>query len=510
MTPIELAILINRNRAICEEMGAVLQHAAFSPNIKDRLDFSCALFDEQGRLFAQAAHIPVHLGSMAYAMADIVGGVEWQAGDVMVVNDPYLGGTHLPDVTIVSPAFASGELIGFVANRAHHANIGADSPGSMPLSTSLGEEGLVIPPSLMYQAGEPVESTLAMVRELEGSDSFGDFAAQVSANRVGLERLAALVGSVGVDTWRSSIDEINAYGRRLALARLGDIPTGEWHFRDCLDDDGFGNSDIAIDVTLRVDGSGIHVDFEGTSRQVEGNVNCPLSVAAASVFYCFRCLLPDETPPCAGSFSVIDITAPEGCLVNATRPAATAAGNVETSMRIVDAVLGALHQALPDHVPAASQGTMNNVAMGNHERQLPWDYYETICGGTGAHASAHGLSAVHSHMTNTLNTPIESLEMHYPLRVREYSIRRGSGGAGQTRGGDGVVREIEFLDDAEVTLLTDRRSLAPWGIGGAERGQPGRNLLDGEPLPGKCYVRAKGGQVLRIETPGGGGYGPVS
>lgn len=507
MTPIELAILINRNGAICEEMGAVLQHAAFSPNIKDRLDFSCALFDASGRLFAQAAHIPVHLGSMAYAMADIVGGADWQDGDVLVVNDPFLGGTHLPDVTIVCPVFIDGELLAFVANRAHHANIGAEAPGSMPLSSRLEDEGLVIPPSLLYRGGEPVESTLSLVRELEGSDSFGDFAAQISANRVGLERLRALINGIGVERWQTSIREINEYGRRLALARLGDIPGGRWHYRDCLDGDGFGATDIAIEVAITTSDEGVNVDFTGTSDQVPGNVNCPLSVAAAAVFYCFRCLLPAEAPPCAGTFSVVDISAPEGCLVNARRPAATAAGNVETSMRVVDAVLGALHEALPGQIPAASQGTMNNVAMGNHVTQTPWDYYETICGGTGGHARAPGLSAVHSHMTNTLNTPVESLEMHYPLRVREYSIRRQSGGTGQQPGGDGVVREIEFLDDAEVTLLTERRTHAPWGLEGGAPGQPGRNLLDGQALDGKCHVAAKSGQVLRIETPGGGGYG---
>ena len=507
MSPIELAILINRHAAICEEMGAVLQQAAFSPNIKDRLDFSCALFDADGDLFAQAAHIPVHLGSMAYAMGNIVEGFDWQPGDVMVVNDPYLGGTHLPDVTIIIPCFVDGELLGFVANRAHHANIGSDSPGSMPLSRRLEDEGLVIPPALLYQAGEPVEETMAMVRELEGSDTFGDFAAQISASRIGLARLEQLIEATGVAAWRAGIDEINAYGRRLALARLREIPAGIWRFRDVLDDDGFGAERIAIEVAVTVGEAGVAVDFTGTSAQVEGNINCPLSVAAAAVFYCFRCLLPDETPPCAGTFSVIGISAPDGSLVNANRPAATAAGNVETSMRIVDAVLGALHPALPDQIPAAAQGTMNNVAMGNHARQQPWDYYETICGGTGAHAAGPGLSAVHAHMTNTLNTPVESLEMHYPLRVREYSIRRGSGGQGRHAGGDGVVREVELLDDAEVTLLTERRVTPPWGLEGGESGAPGRNLLDGETLPAKCCIAVRAGQILRIETPGGGGYG---
>ena len=506
MSPVELAILISRVEAICAEMGAVLQHAAFSPNIKDRLDFSCALFDAGGELFAQAAHIPVHLGSMAYAMADIVDGVDWKPGDVMVVNDPYLGGTHLPDVTVVTPFFAAGRLVGFVANRAHHANIGADTPGSMPISSSLEEEGLVIPPMLIIEGGEPVDEAMSYIQRLEGTDTYGDFAAQISANRTGIARLEELVG-VEVDGFIAGIAEINAYGERLARARLMEIPKGEYVFADCMDDDGFGNEDIRIAVKITVAEAGIDVDFDGTSEQVTGNVNCPLSVAAAAVFYCFRCLLPDHTPACAGTFRCVRLHARPGTLVNAVRPAATAAGNVETSMRIVDVVLGALAQALPDQVPAAGQGTMNNVAMGNHRGNRPWDYYETIGGGMGAHAGGDGQGAVQSHMTNTLNTPIEALEMHYPVRINEYAIRRGSGGSGRHKGGDGLIREYEFLEPAQVTLLTERRLHRPWALAGAGAGQPGRNFVDGSPVPGKCSLAISAGQVLRIETPGGGGYG---
>lgn len=507
MSPIELAILISRVEAICAEMGAVLQHAAFSPNIKDRLDFSCALFDADGDLFAQAAHIPVHLGSMAYAMRDIIGGIEWQEGDVLIVNDPYLGGTHLPDVTVVSPFFVEGSLVGFVANRAHHANIGADSPGSMPISRSLEEEGLVIPPTLLYQAGNRVEDTFRLIGQLEGTDTMGDFSAQVSANRIGLSRLGSLVGSLSLEHFLEGIREINDYGERLATSRLAEIPDGEYRFGDQMDDDGCDTTDIDIAVTVRVEGGTISVDLSGTSAQVAGNVNCPLSVAAAAVFYCFRCLLPDHAPACAGTFRCVRIEAPQGCLVNANRPAATAAGNVETSMRLVDAVLGALARAMPDQVPAASQGTMNNVAMGNHRGNRPWDYYETIAGGTGAYSGGDGLTGVQSHMTNTLNTPIESLEMHYPIRIRSYSIRHGSGGRGKHDGGDGLVREFEFLEPAEVTLLTERRHHAPWGLSGGEDGKRGMNLLDGEVLPPKCHFEVQPGQVLRIETPGGGGWG---
>ena len=507
MSPIELAILVSRVEAICREMGVVLRQAAFSPNIKDRLDFSCALFDASGELFSQAAHIPVHLGSMAYAMRDIVTGVDWQAGDVLALNDPFLGGTHLPDVTLVSPLFIDDELLAFVANRAHHANIGASSPGSMPISSSLEDEGMIIPPTLLVAAGTVVVREMEKLGGLQGADVSGDFAAQMSANRVGVDRLSKLVRKMGRAGFLDGIDEINAYGERLAKAALKSLPKGRYTFSDLMDDDGFGTENVEIHVTIDIEDDGIKVDFEGTSPQVKGNINCPLSVAAAAVFYCFRCLLPENTPACAGVFRFIALGAPIGSLVNATRPAATAAGNVETSMRIVDVVLGALATAIPGKIPAASQGTMNNVAMGNHESSQPWDYYETIAGGSGASAGSSGASAVQSHMTNTLNTPIESLEMHYPLRIRTYAIRRGSGGKGRHHGGDGLIREFEFLEPAEVTLITERRIHAPWALDGGNPGSTGRNSLDGKALPGKCQLHVNRGQVLKVETPGGGGFG---
>jgi len=506
MSPIELAIFISRTEAICAEMGALLQRAAFSPNIKDRLDFSCALFDSSGGLFAQAAHIPVHLGSMAFAMASIVDGVEWQEGDMLVVNDPFLGGTHLPDVTMIAPLFVRDELVAFVANRAHHANIGAKAPGSMPLSKSIEDEGMIIPPTIFMRRGEILQSEFQLFTQLPGADTSGDFAAQISANQAGLQRLGSIVGQMGADQFSSAVASVNAYGARLAAASLKEIPVGEYQFSDLMDDNGFGLSDIEIAVSIRV-GAVIEVDFTGTSRQVEGNINCPLSVAAAAVFYVFRCLMPPTTPNCAGTFGQIRVIAPKGCLVNAVRPAATAAGNVETSMRIVDVVLGALAGPLPDRIPAASQGTMNNIAMGNHDSNAPWDYYETMGGGMGASRQAHGISAVQSHMTNTLNTPIESLESHYPLRITEYSIRQGSGGQGEFCGGSGIVREVLFLAPAELTMLTERRSRGPWGLEGGETGLPGNQYLDGASLPAKFTTRIKPGQKLRVETPGGGGFG---
>lgn len=506
---IELNIFASRLGAVCDEMGAVLRSAAFSPNIRDRLDFSCAVFDPAGELCAQAAHIPVHLGSMAFAMRDLVRGRDWQPADQLVVNDPYLGGTHLPDVTLIAPVHVAGELVGFVVNRAHHADIGADTPGSMPVSASLAEEGMVIPPTRLVAAGELDRSVFDAI--LAGTrnraESEGDFAAQLSANRTGAQRLAELVRDQGVAGFREGLAELNAYAERLAVDALKAIPDGEYVFEDCLDDDGQGHRDIPIRVSLKVRGGRVHADFAGTADQVPGNVNCPLSVAAAGVYYVFRCLMPDQTPACAGAFRPITLDAPVGCLLNARAPAAVAAGNVETSTRVVDVVLGALAGALPDGLPAASHGSMNNLAMGSDAPGRRWDYYETIGGGMGAGPVGGGLSGVQTHMTNTLNTPLEVLEGRYPVRVRRYGLRRGSGGDGRRRGGDGLVREYEFLQPAHVSLLTERRRHSPWGIAGGQAGARGRNLLNDTELPPKCQIEVAAGDRLRIETPGGGGWG---
>lgn len=509
MNSIELSLFSSRIAAVCDEMGAVLRHAALSPNIKDRLDYSCAVFDADGLLCAQAAHIPVHLGSMAYAMRDIVGGVRWRAGDMVIVNDPYLGGTHLPDVTLVAPLFVADELAGFVANRAHHADIGAAAPGSMPLSRFLHEEGLVIPPTHLLREGRLDQSWLddLLAHIADPIQGRGDFAAQISANRRGVLRLEQWLAALGLARYRDGLRALNDYAERLARDALRDIPDGTYRYTDWMDDDGLGHADIAIAVELRVSDGRIEVDFAGTAPQVEGNINCPLSVAAAAVYYVFRCLLPAQTPDCAGSFRPVALTAPAGCLLNARRPAAVAAGNVETSTRIVDVLLGALAQAIPARIPAASHGSMNNVAMGARGGARSWDYYETLGGGMGAGPAGGGLSAVQTHMTNTRNTPIESLEMHYPLRVRRYEIRRGSGGAGRVPGGDGLVREYEFLEKTEVTLLTERRTRAPWGLQGGMAGACGRNRHQGIDLPGKVSLMAAAGDRLEIATPGGGGWG---
>lgn len=506
---IQLSIFSSRLSAICDEMGAALQRSAFSPNIKDRLDFSCAIFDAAGQLSAQAAHIPVHLGSMAFAMAGLVATQNWQHGDVLVVNDPYQGGTHLPDVTVIAPVFVAQRLVAFVANRAHHANIGSNSPGSMPIASTLAEEGVVISPTLLLSAGQWCGDILAQLTGgLDDPRVRGDFYAQVSALQLGARRLMALIEQQGIDDYSAMLDALNHYAESLALSYWASIPEGVYAFTDWMDDDGLGTTNIPIRLAVKVREGQITVDFDGSSTQVKGNINCPLSVTAAAVYYCFRCLLPDYAPACAGTFRPIRLLAEQGLLVNARFPAAVAAGNVETSSRIVDAVFGALAIALPDRIGAASQGTMNNLAMGSVARpgQAAWDYYETLAGGGGASASGPGIVARHTHMTNTLNTPVESIEAHYPIRVTRYEVRRGSGGGGQHCGGDGVIREYEFLAPAVATLLTERRLIAPWAQGGAEPGLAGCNLLNGQRLPGKVSLDLQAGDILRIETPGGGGW----
>jgi len=509
LDPVELSIFSSRMEAVCDEMGAVLRNAAFSPNIRDRLDFSCAVFDRRGELCAQAAHIPVHLGSMAFAMRDIVAAMQWQVGDMVILNDPFLGGTHLPDVTVIAPVFVDSELAGFVVNRAHHADIGAEAPGSMPVSSSLEEEGPVIGPVHILRRGVLQQGLLdAIVAATRNpNESRGDFAAQISANRSGSARLRELIEGLGLEAFCNGLRALNTYGEKLALHALRALPDGDYRFEDLMDDDGQGNRDIPLRICVEVRSGRVRVDFAGTAAQVPGNINCPLSVAAAAVFYVFRCLMPPQTPACAGSFRPIRLHAPPGSLLNAQRPAAVAAGNVETSTRVVDLVLGALAQALPEAIPAASHGSMNNVAMGSDHSEAAWDYYETIGGGMGSGSRGGGLSGVQTHMTNTLNTPIEVLESRFPLRVIRYALRLGSGGAGKRRGGDGLIREFEFLTQVRVSLLTERRLHRPWGLCGGAPGLPGHNLYNGWELPGKIALECRPGDRLRIETPGGGGWG---
>ena len=524
MDAVELALFVARTQAVCDEMGVVLRRSALSPNIKDRLDYSCALFDRAGALFAQAAHIPVHLGSMAFAMGDLVRRFDWRPGDVVMLNDPFLGGTHLPDVTAIVPVFGSGgSLLGFAANRAHHADIGAERPGSMPLSASLEEEGVLIPPMLLLRQGQVTEDAKRIfsalgagvaaqdaVLDWQRDPALADFAAQVSSAVLGAQLMTDLASTVGGSVaFGAAIDGLNDWAARLAQSAFAELPAGCFSAEDALD--GAPGAPIALAVTITIDhgpqGTHVVVDFAGTARQLEdANLNCPLPVAAAAVFYALRALMPAGTPAVAGAFEAVEIRAPEGCLVNAQRAVAVAAGNVETSMRIVDVVLRALADACPGSIPAAAQGTMNNIAMGQrgvHE----WDYYETLAGGHGGHAHGPGLSARHAHMTNTLNTPVESLESHYPLRIERYALRRGSGGKGVHRGGDGIERSYRFLEPAEVTLLTERRRSGPWGLDGGAAGAMGAQFLNKEPVDGRAEFSVKAGDLLTVCTPGGGGWG---
>lgn len=508
MSAIELSLFSHRLTAICEEMGAALKQSAISPNIKDREDYSCALFDHSGELVAQAAHIPVHLGSMAYCMRDIVSLFQWRDGDVVVFNDPFLGGTHLPDITVVSPCFIHGELEGFAAARAHHADIGGKTPGSMGVETRLSDEGFVISPTYWFESGVLNNSFVNLFRsKVRNSDEgLGDLSAQLAACRIGMRQLAGLKGSLVFGEAFSELLKVSEiYGRQAVTG----IPDGEYSFKDVLEGDGVSKRELPIMVTLKVKGDEVIVDFTGSAGQCEGPVNCPISVTAAAVYYVFRCLMPGQTPQTSAIFRPIKIVTEKGSVVDANPGAAVVAGNVETSQRIVDVVLGALAKAVPGKIPAAAQGTMNNVIFGGEN----WVYYETLAGGMGAHAHGDGLSAVQCHMTNTKNSSIEVLEMHYPLRIREYSVRHDSGGMGAYQGGDGIVREWEVLESCQLSLISERRIRSPYGLQGGGSGKRGKNLLKREgvwmELAGKCVIDMRAGDILRIETPGGGGFGAI-
>ena len=505
---IKISLFSHQINALCEEMGAQLRHAAFSPNIRDRLDYSCAMFDEHGQLVAQAAHIPVHIGSMAYAMQSVVAEFAWQAGDIIIFNDPFKGGTHLPDVTLIMPVFFNQQLAGFVANRAHHADIGSDEPGSMPLSEHLHEEGIIISPQYLGRNNQIDQSVYKQLfANVQAADkTFADLSAQLSANLHGVQRLQALISETGLAIYSQLNSQLLQYAESMAVSFLNKIPQGEYHARDVMDDDGLGQTDIPIVVKVTVVAGKVTVDFNGTSKQVRGNINCPKAVTAAAVYYVFRCLMSADVPACMGAFRPIEILTQGKTLVDAHYPAAVAAGNVETSSRIVDVLFAALSQATGLAIAAASQGTMNNIAMGSHDGQ-PWSYYETIGGGAGASLHAHGMDAVHTHMTNTQNTPIEVLEMAYPLRVTCYAIREGSGGKGQHNGGDGIIREYKFLQPGKVSILSERRRHSPRGLSQGQDGSPGQNFYNDAIIGSKVSLRVNSGDCIRIETPGGGAYG---
>ncbi len=515
--PIELELFRNLLVSVAEEMGAVLRRTSYSANIKERRDYSCAVYDARGETVAMGDHMPVHLGAMPLSVRHVMSAYRLGPGDVAILNDPFAGGTHLPDITAVSAVYLEG-VDGpafYVANRAHHADVGGMSPGSMPLAREIYQEGLRIPPSLLVRGGRLDEDLLrlilANVRTPE--ERRGDLLAQCMAIRRGQTRLAEIAARYGIETVHRNMRALQDYSERMMRAALAALPAGSYLFEDWLDDDGVSKRAVRIAARVTLDRGSAVVDFNGSDPQVQGPVNANYAVAVSAAMYVFRCLVAGDVPYTAGLMRPIRVIAPEGSVVNAQPPAAMAAGNVETSQRIVDVLLGALASAAPDRIPAASSGTMNNLSLGGWDafRHRPFAYYETVAGGMGASTVAPGLNAVHTHMTNSWNTPVEALEHQYPLRVRAYRIRAGSGGAGRHRGGDGIVREIELLAPCQLTLLSDRRKRGPYGLAGGGPGKSGRNSLlrRGRAIrvPGKAVIEAHAGDVLRIETPGGGGYG---
>ncbi|MCL4258669.1 MAG: hydantoinase B/oxoprolinase family protein [Anaerolineales bacterium] len=512
---VRLEIFKHLFASIPEEMGAALQRASFSPNIKERRDYSCALFDPRGEMIAQAAHIPVHLGAMPLSVQAAIGSMAFAEGDMAILNDPYQGGTHLPDITLIAPVFTGGQLAGFVANRAHHADIGGMAPGSMPVARELVQEGLILPPVKLFVAGELQTGVWDIILRNTRSpqERAGDLRAQIAANQRGVRRLADLVAAYGLPEVQHYAAALLDYTERLTRALIARLPDGSFEFADALDDDGLGNGPLPIRVRIDIRGDEAIVDFAGTASQAQGSVNAVYAITLSAVYYVFRCLVDSEVPNNTGSLRAIRVRAPEGSLVNARPPAPVVGGNVETSQRIVDVLLGALAQALPDQIPAASQGTMNNTLIGGWDpaRGRAFTYYETVAGGVGARPTADGPSGLHSHMTNTLNTPAEAMEYAYPIQVLRYELREGTGGAGKHRGGDGLRRDLLLQTEATASLLSERRTRQPYGLAGGAPGAVGENVLIREgveqPLPAKGQVHLRAGDVLSVRTPGGGGWG---
>jgi N-methylhydantoinase B/oxoprolinase/acetone carboxylase alpha subunit len=541
--PIEFEVFKNLFLSIAEEMGVTLCRTGFSPNIKERLDYSCAVYDSAGETIAQGDHMPVHLGAMPLSVRAAIDAFPMDPGDIVMLNDPFHGGTHLPDITLVSPVFLGSSresplaasrpsprvlsrVAGrgpkerkptfYVANRAHHSDVGGMSPGSMPVAREIYQEGLILPPVKLASRGrinrDVMAILLANVRTPDERD--GDLTAQIAANRVADARLRETVARYGRRRTLDYARALQDYTARVLHATIREIPDGRYEFEDALDDDGFSDRPVKIRAAVTIRRDRATIDFTGSDPQVTGSVNANYAMTLSACLYAFRCLVGDDVLYNAGVSRPLTVIAPEGSIVNARRPAAVAGGNVETSQRITDVVLGALGKALPDRVPAASQGTMNNVTIGGADLRTGrrFAYYETLGGGMGARRGLPGLSGVHTHMSNTRNTPVEAIEHYLPVRIRQYAIRRGSGGAGEWRGGDGLVREYEMLTEATVTLLSERRRGRPYGARGGEPGQSGRNTLvraDGreEILPGKIELQLRKGDRLRIETPGGGGFG---
>ena len=520
VSPIELAIFQSSVHSIAEEMGAALRRTSISPNIKERRDYSCALFDGRQRVIAMGDHMPVHLGSMPLSVEAVVQSMTLEEGDIAILNDPYAGGTHLPDITLVLPIFIAGQAQPsfYAAVRAHHADVGGTFAGSMGPGREIYQEGIRIPPIRLIRAGEMNTEILSLILHnvRTPTEREGDLAAQIGSCRVGERRIKEVVAKYGLSHVNRLSEELLAYSERLMRAELKRMPAGTFHAEDFLDSDGFSDDPIRIAVSLTFDPAigSAEVDFAGSSPQVTGSINAVFPITYSACFYIFRCLLADDAPATAGLMNSIRVSAPAGTIVNARPPAAVAGGNVEASQRIVDVLLRALAQAAPTRVPAASYGTMSNLTIGGLDPRsdLPFTYYETTAGGMGARPGLDGIDGIHCHMTNSLNTPVEALEYAYPFRVRSYSYRPSSGGTGQFKGGNGIIREIELLADAQVTLLGDRRRFQPYGLAGGEGGKVGQTLLvhaDGSSteLPAKCSIHARKGDLIHIETPGGGGWG---
>ncbi|WP_035588316.1 hydantoinase B/oxoprolinase family protein [Hippea jasoniae] len=516
VNPIMLEVFKNKLSSVAEEMGVALNRTAFSPNIKERRDFSCAVFNKEGDMIAQAAHIPVHLGSMPMSVKAAIEEIDIKRGDMVILNDPFKGGTHLPDITIVAGVFVDGhdKPVFYVANRAHHADVGGMSSGSMPLSTNIFQEGVIIPPMKLVEAGRINESVMKLILNNVRTpyEREGDFKAQIMANMTGIKRMEEIIDKYTLEKVIFYADELINYSERIMRKTILEIPDGSYSFVDFLDDDGISKKDIRIELNLTVDGDKAVLDFSNSDKQVEGSINAVYAITLSACLYVFRSLVDEDIPTNTGCLRPIELITKKGSIVDAVFPAAVAGGNVETSQRIVDVILGALAKAIPEKIPAASQGTMNNIAIGGVDpfSNEPFAYYETLGGGMGASPVSHGESAIHSHMTNTLNTPIEALEYTYPFVVKSYGIRKNSGGRGKFVGGDGLIKEIELLGGAEVTVISERRRLSPYGLKGGEDGARGNNLIISggvvKQMPPKFSAKLKKGDVLRIETPGGGGY----
>ncbi|SNR77594.1 N-methylhydantoinase B [Halorubrum ezzemoulense] len=508
---VTLEVFRNKLESIAEEMGKVLIQSAYSPNIKERQDCSTALFDADGRMVAQAEHIPVHLGAMPDAVAAVTA-KDPEPGDAYILNDPFEGGTHLPDVTIVSPIATESDVIGYAVTRAHHADMGGMTPGSMPAgATDIYQEGLRLPAVKLRSGGELNEDLLAMIlaNVRNRTERRADLRAQLAAHDRAEDRLRSLIDEHGRDQVNQAFGAVINYSQARMTDELTAFPDGTYEAHDVLEGDGVSDAEIPIRVSITVDGATVEVDFTGTADQCAGNMNAPLSVAKSAVYFVVRCITDPEIPPNYGSYADITVTAPQGTVVNPTPPASVVGGNVETSQRLTDVVFAAFAEAAPERVPAASQGTMNNVIIGNRDRG-GFTYYETIGGGFGARPNKDGMDGVQVGMTNTLNTPIEVLEAEYPFTVEQYGFREGSGGDGQYRGGLGLVRSVTIETEAVVSLLTERRRRRPQGAAGGEPGAAGENLANGEPLPAKTTREVEAGTTITVRTPGGGGYGNPS